>query len=92
MSDRKQIMVRLDPEDYEILRLHAYKARAPVAVLARVLIKQRLDDLELELRLSERVGQDEAVAEPSEIPPVLSSPRRSPNAERSKKKKKKPRR
>ncbi len=85
-------MVRLDPEDYETLRLHAYRARAPVAVLARVLIKQRLDNLEFERRMSERAGQDEAVAEPSETSPSPSPPRTSPNAERSKKKKKKPRR
>jgi hypothetical protein len=87
MSDRKQIMVRLDPEDYEILRLHAYKARAPVAVLARVLIKQRLDNLEFERRLTEHDSPDELVVEPSETSSASSPPRRSPNAKRSKKKK-----
>ncbi len=83
-------MVRLDPDDYENLRFHAYRARAPVAVLARVLIKQRLDNLEFERRMSESAGQDEAVAEPSEIPSGSAPPRRSSNAKRSKKKKKKP--
>jgi hypothetical protein len=35
MSDKKQIMVRLDPGDYEKLREVAYGARVPLAVLAR---------------------------------------------------------
>ncbi len=87
MSDRKQIMVRLDPEDYETLRLHAYKARAPVAVLARVLIKQRLDNLESETRLTEHDSPDELVVELSDTSPASSPSRRSPNAKRSKKKK-----
>jgi hypothetical protein len=87
MSDRKQIMVRLDLEDYEILRLHAYKVDSPVSVLARVLIMQSLDNLELERRLTEHDGQDEVSVEPSETSSASSPPRRSPNAKRSKKKK-----
>jgi hypothetical protein len=87
MSDRKQIMVRLDPEDYETLRLHAYKARAPVAVLARVLIKQRLDNLESERRLTEHDSPDELVADLSDTSSASSPSLRSPNAKRSKKKK-----
>ncbi len=35
MSDKKQIMVRLDPGDYEKLRDVAHGARVPLAVLAR---------------------------------------------------------
>ena len=83
MSDKKQVMVRLDPEDYEILRRHAYEARAPVAVLARVLIIQRLEQLELEPKLQDD-GQDEPTVEAS---PAPRPRRRSPNAKRSKKKK-----
>lgn len=83
MSDRKQIMVRLEPEDYEKLRWTAYVARIPVAVLARNLITQQLGRYEYPDDLSE-ADQDETPAENS---PSSTPGRRSPNAKRRKKKK-----
>lgn len=91
MSDLKQIMLRLESADYEALRLHAYRARAPLAVLARVLVKQRLDDLERERFLTERTAHDYDPAQAPEIPLSPASPRRSSNAKRSKKNKKRQR-
>lgn len=92
MSEKKQVMVRLDPPDYETLRLHAYKAGVPVAVLARVLIKQRLDNLETERSLLEGVAPEISAGETttvevSTLPPASPSGRSSSSTRRRKKKK-----
>ncbi len=83
MSDKKQIMVRLDPGDYEKLREYAYGARVPVAVLARNWITQQLGRYEFPDKLPES-DQDET---PAENPPSSSPGQRSANAKRRKKKK-----
>lgn len=84
-------MVRLDPPDYETLRHHAYKARVPIAVLARVLIKQRLDNLELERSFLEaatpEISDGEATTEISS-PSSVSPPGQSSSSARRRKKKK----
>ncbi len=83
MGYKKQIMVRLDPGDYEKLREMAYQSRVPIAVLARNWITLQLGRLEEVDELPE--------ADQDEIPPetsLASSPgQRSPNAKRRKKKK-----
>jgi hypothetical protein len=83
MSDKKQIMVRLDPSDYEKLRDFAHESRVPVAVLARNWITLQLGRYEPADELPEP-GQDET---PPKTPPSSSPGQRSANARRRKKKK-----
>jgi hypothetical protein len=83
MSDKKQIMVRLDPGDYEKLRDFAHGARVPVAVLARNWIILQLGRYEFPDELPDD-GQGEPTAKAS---PVSPPEQRSPNSKRRKKKK-----
>jgi hypothetical protein len=78
MSDKKQIMVRLDPGDYEKLRDVAYGARVPLAVLARNWIT-----LELERQELPDDGQGQPTAQAAQGSPPGQ---RSPSSKRRKKK------